>query len=99
MMPKKLPMPLSIAELEKFSARQGGKVVNESSGCMRVYQLESPAGMVWSASSTHCLRVEWREKDWKGRNEAVKDAIERMSHGVRACDNYDCDYCHKEKHH
>lgn len=92
-MAKKRPLTLSVYELEKFSKRQGGTVVCESSGRMHVYQCESPAGKVWSASQTHCLRVEWRDKNSQEREDAVKDAIRCMSYGVEECTNLDCDYC------
>lgn len=72
----------------------GGKVVNESSGRFRVYQCEAPTGKVWACSSTHVLRVEWREGEAGYRSEAVIDGMERVGQGLADCDNPECDYCH-----
>ena len=96
-MKKNHPRALSRYELELYAGRQGGRVADETSGRYRVYQIEAPAGKVWAASSTHTLRVEWRLPAVAAeRNEAVEDAIERMSHGTADCAEPGCDYCHPE---
>ncbi len=86
----------SAATLEKHAKEYGGTVANESSGKMKVYQCESPAGNVWASSSTHCLRVEWRDGDTVDRHKAIEEAICRMADGVTECDDEECDYCHPE---
>lgn len=76
--------------------RAGGELTGGKIGRWHVYHCEAPAGNVWAASSTHALRVEWREGDRRWREEAIADALERMAYGVADCDDEECDYCHPE---
>ena len=80
----------------------GGRVVDESSGHWKTYQIEAPAGKCWAASSTHVLCVTWRKertatREEIARSEAIIDAIHRVTLGVTDCDDPECDYCHPEE--
>jgi hypothetical protein len=67
---------------------------------MARYELESPEGKVWAATSTHVLVMVWaigpggRARWSHDRAAAIDDAKERVSAGVVPCDNEACDYCH-----
>jgi hypothetical protein len=83
--------------LKEAAAEYGGKVVCESSGKWCNWQVEAPAGKRWAAAGLHALKVEWLRGDRKFEDQAIRDAVERMSCGLEDCDDADCDYCHPEQ--
>jgi hypothetical protein len=78
--------------------------IDEDSIRAQFVNVEAPAGMVWAASSTHALKVDWGtpgdsyggDGDPAIKRDAILDAIERMAEGLADCDEPDCDFCHPE---
>jgi hypothetical protein len=89
---------LTLATLRREAKKLGAYV--EDSGFD--YQVGAPPGKVWSCSGDiHWLVVTWEDEgdpDEIARNkeEAIRDAIDRMSAGVEDCQIPDCDVCHGE---
>lgn len=65
----------------------GATLSCESSGKWCVWQVEAPEGKVWAATGdTSTLKVEWLKGDAKYRDQAIRDAINRMRLGLADAD-------------
>jgi hypothetical protein len=57
--------------------------------------LDSAAGKIFAANDCHCLVEQYR--NWGGQSwkpEAYKLMTERLSYGLRECNDPECDTCH-----
>jgi hypothetical protein len=94
---------LSIKDLQAAAARLGATVENHCGPRTACYMVDAPAGKVWVCSGDiHCLVLEWRgtsaRPTWpEEKQDAIADAIDRISRGLTDCDDPDCDYCHPEE--
>jgi hypothetical protein len=82
-----------VSHLKRQVKAHGGALTGGPAGRWYVYQCEAPAGKVWSAGSTHLLRVEWLKGDTDYRAAAICDALERVALGLADCDDAECEYC------
>ena len=88
----------TVKTLKAKAERLGATVEGGPVGRWYRYNIDSPAGKVWTCTGdTHCLVVEWLNGDEAFRNNAITDALERMEMGLSDCDNPECDYCHPEE--
>jgi len=83
-------------DLERVATHWGGSLQCDTSGNRwAVYQCIAPDGHIWAdGMGVHMLRVEWPQRDTGARRDAVRDAIQRMGHGVEKCVDPECDFCH-----
>jgi len=82
-----------VKDLRAAVRKAGGSLEREGAGRWEVYQCEAPTGKVWAAASTHDMKVEWLKGDSVYRDEAITDAVERLSLGLVDCDDEDCERC------
>ena len=75
-------MPLTPDDLRRAAERIGGRVVDESSGRFKVFQVEAPAGKRWVANQCRTLRVEWLNGVADYRQAALGDGIDRIGYGI-----------------
>ena len=75
-------------QLQTLTEKAGGILEEDAGGRdWRVFQAVAPRGKLWAGSDLKCLRIEWpagystRVAD--AREDAFKDAAERVSHGLR----------------
>jgi hypothetical protein len=88
------------------SAKQRSKIgaaVDETSLYLGRVNVDAPIGKRWSCDGIHALCVTWHvghntiRPTWpEEKTAAIQDALERMSYGLEACDDPECDYCHPE---
>jgi hypothetical protein len=57
------------------------------------YVVDAPYRKLWAASSTHGLVVTWQSGDGADKQDALKDALDRMEYGLTECDEAECDTC------
>jgi uncharacterized membrane protein (UPF0127 family) len=77
----------TLATLRRIVKAVGAKLVNESSGLYIVWQIEAPEGKHWEGGA-HSISVEWLkgiDEVSSGKVDAIKDAINRMKHGLVDC--------------
>jgi len=72
--------PLQVRDL---AIRLGADLVRTSQGRYGVMTADTPHGMCWEASGTHCLRAEWIEGDPMDKAEA-KAAVLREARAAQA---------------
>ena len=68
--------------LRRAAAVWGATLDCESSGKWCVWYVGAPAGKLWSCADLRSLKVEWLAGDSNYRDEAVRDAIDRMAYGT-----------------
>ena len=94
---------LTLADLKRAAAGHGGTVEGGVIGRHGSYKRDAPDGQRWSCSAVHALALCWWANEdgsptWPSeKQDAITDAIERISDGVETCDDPDCGYCRPEE--
>jgi hypothetical protein len=89
----------------KWYARLSGATVDDSGERYQSINLDASHLNVWNANGCHALKVDWGGPGYDGGSagdrstmeaDAVIDALDRMTYGMSACGDDDCDVCHPE---
>ena len=81
---------MSFAKLKQEVKKLGGKITGGLVGRYYSYHLEAPDGHVWGATGdTTQLALEWKAGDKKWKEDAIADALDRVSYGVAVSDETD----------
>jgi hypothetical protein len=73
----------TLSKLQSAVARFGGRLENDSSGDMCVYQCVAPKGFVWRcAPDLSTLVVSWDKGSTVDKKFMIEDAIDRVSTGI-----------------
>lgn len=92
---------MNIADLKRAAKEFNGTITGTITDKVSSYYVDAPEGYKWSCSGIHYLYLHWNMMDGKPlwaqeKQEAIADAIDRISQGIETCDDPDCDICNPD---
>jgi hypothetical protein len=93
-------MSCTIHALKKAVLLKGGTITGGRNGRYTKYDIESPKGFLWAATGDiHTMCVMWWHSDKRDKQDAIADAIERVSEGLCECATPNCSICEGKDEH